>query len=114
MWWKGSWVSPPDVPGRTLTTPSRLPGDIGCVTLEGQKIGQNRITLTHRCRSASVLQNQSGDTLQWTARFPGEHQNILVGRQPFPARIRKKCGVLFSEVTPPVEMGREIRAELPV
>lgn len=104
----------PNVPGRTLATLSRLPADIGCVTLEGQEIGQNRITLTHRGRSASVLQNLSGDTLQWTARFPGEYQSILVDRQPLPARIREQCGIAFSEVTVPVEMGREIRAELPV
>lgn len=104
----------PDVPCRTVTTLSRLPADIGCVTLEGQEIEPNRITLTHRGRSASVLQNLSGDTLQWTARFPGEHQSLLVDRQPLPARICEQCGIAFSEVTVAVEMGREIRAELPV
>lgn len=104
----------PDVPGRTVTTLSRLPADIGCVTLHRQEIGPNRITLTHMGRRASVLENLSGGTLQWTACFPGEHRTILVDGKPLPAHIRQKCGIPFSEVTVPVEMGRRIRAELPV
>lgn len=96
------------------STRSRLPKEIGQVTLHRQNIGANQITLTHIGRRVSVLRNLAGERIRWTAGFVGCHETVLVNNQPIPATICEKCGILFSEVTVSVEADREIRIALPL
>ncbi|WP_188309505.1 RICIN domain-containing protein [Streptomyces sp. CBMA123] len=103
----------PDAGAASLTTTSRLPGDIGWLQLTSVPVGGSTVTLRHDGTAKSTLTNTSATgSLSWTARFPGSHTGITVNGAARPVRTVTVDGTTYTYATVTVAAGQSAAVQV--
>jgi hypothetical protein len=71
----------PDATTRTVTTQSRLTGEVDWVEMSGVPVFGNHLAIHHVQQHASTLRNLAGPALRWKAIFPGRLDTLVVDGQ---------------------------------
>ncbi len=99
-----------NVPDGTITTFSRLPGEVEDLSLSEQAMTGCDISVKHVGRTETVFENLRGSTVSWQAEFIGEHNTVSVNGEAVPAKIISRHGYTVSRVTVSVPAGERYHA----
>jgi hypothetical protein len=68
----------PDARTNTVSTCSRLTGDVAWVQITSLPCLANVIDVRHDGQARTIFANRSGPTLHWQAVFPGHHEHLAL------------------------------------
>lgn len=98
-----------DASGQRVETISHLPEEIDTLAVRSIRMGNALLSLRHIGHHTSVLKYESGQSrLQWTAGFPGNHDQLWVNDARMPVHQSTEFGQPFTYQMIDLEPGEEV------
>lgn len=85
-----------DAESNTFSTFSRLESQKDWGQMKNIPILSNKISITHEGNSKTMVTNQKGPSIQWTAKIPGRHEYLYVNNNKVKCMRTEKNGSVIS------------------
>ncbi len=96
----------------TFSTVSRVENSNEWAKLKNVPILSNKIELTHRALSKSIVKNIEGKTILWSAQFPGTHEFLYLNGQKKKSLQSINRGRPYSHLVTELNEGEEVMVSI--